>query len=103
METRPATHFTLLAHKPGLEKREAAREILTRFATRAYRRPVTKTETVSQSVVDDLRRSVQARDLVLEKDSASIPGAGASGATYVVNRAEVGQAVTATIQLVHAQ
>jgi hypothetical protein len=44
METRPDTHFKLLAHKEGLDKREAAREVLTRFATKAYRRPVTKDE-----------------------------------------------------------
>jgi hypothetical protein len=29
-----------MAHQPGLPPREAAREILTRFATRAFRRPV---------------------------------------------------------------
>ena len=33
-----------MAHKDGLSKREAAREILTRFASQAYRRPATKEE-----------------------------------------------------------
>ncbi len=36
----PASHVRLMAHKAGIEPREAAREIIGRFATRAYRRPV---------------------------------------------------------------
>jgi hypothetical protein len=36
----PEAHQRLMAHKPGLSPREAAREIVTRFATRAFRRPV---------------------------------------------------------------
>jgi len=69
-----------------------------------FHEPVTKTESVSQSVVDNLRQSVQARDLILEKDARDAPGSsGTPVATYVVNRDEVGHAVTATIQLVHAQ
>ena len=36
----PEAHTRLMAHKPGLPPREAAREIVTRFATRAFRRPV---------------------------------------------------------------
>jgi hypothetical protein len=36
----PAVHTRLLAHKPGLAPREAAREIITRFATKAFRRPL---------------------------------------------------------------
>ncbi len=46
---RPMTHERLMAHKPGLKPREAAREILERFATRAFRRPV-KTEEVERFV-----------------------------------------------------
>jgi hypothetical protein len=67
--------------------------------------PVTKLETVSAAVVDDLRRSVQSRDLVFEKDRpAGAAGAAKSAqATYVVNREEVGKAVAATIQLVHGR
>ncbi|HYV38458.1 MAG TPA: DUF1592 domain-containing protein [Gemmataceae bacterium] len=41
---RPETHKRLMAHKVGLPPREAAKEIITRFATRAYRRPVTTQE-----------------------------------------------------------
>jgi mono/diheme cytochrome c family protein len=36
----PDVHKRLMAHKPGLPPREAAREIVTRFAARAFRRPV---------------------------------------------------------------
>ncbi len=35
----PETHRRIFAHKPGLEPREAAREIVARFADRAFRRP----------------------------------------------------------------
>lgn len=44
LDTRPLSHRKLMAHKPGLDKREAAREILARFASRAYRRPVNRDE-----------------------------------------------------------
>jgi hypothetical protein len=40
----PELQRRLLAHAPGLEPREAAREIIQRFATQAYRRPVTPSE-----------------------------------------------------------
>jgi hypothetical protein len=36
----PEIHKRLMAHKPGLPPREAAREIVARFADRAFRRPV---------------------------------------------------------------
>jgi hypothetical protein len=44
MDTRPPSHRKIMAYKDGLKPREAAREILTRFATKAYRRPVTNDE-----------------------------------------------------------
>ena len=37
---RSEAYKRLMAHKEGLAPREAAREIVTRFATRAFRRPV---------------------------------------------------------------
>ena len=40
----PETHVRLLAHQPGLAPREAAREIVTRFASKAFRRPVRREE-----------------------------------------------------------
>jgi hypothetical protein len=36
----PEIHRRIMAHRPELPPREAAREIITRFATRAFRRPV---------------------------------------------------------------
>jgi hypothetical protein len=36
----PESHKRLMAHRPDLAPREAAREILTRFASAAFRRPV---------------------------------------------------------------
>jgi mono/diheme cytochrome c family protein len=36
----PEAHTRLMAHRPDLPPREAAREIVSRFATRAFRRPV---------------------------------------------------------------
>ena len=36
----PAVHTRLMAHKAGVAPREAAREIITRFATKAFRRPL---------------------------------------------------------------
>jgi hypothetical protein len=38
-DTRPETHRRLLAVTPGKPKTEQTREVLTRFASRAYRRP----------------------------------------------------------------
>jgi serine/threonine-protein kinase len=66
-----------------------------------FDRPVTRTETVAASVVEDLQHRVRSRDLVFEKDSQSSEGGGQSQATYVVNRAELGQAVAASITLNH--
>jgi hypothetical protein len=40
----PETQRRLLAHKDGLTPRDAAREIVSRFATRAFRRPVASDE-----------------------------------------------------------
>ncbi len=43
-DTRPATHRRLLACNPSASKKEQTREVLERFATRAYRRPATPAE-----------------------------------------------------------
>lgn len=43
-DTMPPAHRRLMACDTSKPKREQAREILTRFATKAYRRPVTKDE-----------------------------------------------------------
>lgn len=66
-----------------------------------FTRPVSKTETVTAAVVQELQQSVRSRDLVFQKDQSSGGKPGVKQATYVVNRAEVGKAVTATIALIH--
>jgi serine/threonine protein kinase len=66
-----------------------------------FTRPVNKAETLTASVVQELQQSVRSRDLVFQKDQASGGKPGVKQATYVVNRADVGKAVTATISLIH--
>ncbi len=44
LDTRPASHRTLLACDPKAPQAQQSREVLERFASRAYRRPVTKDE-----------------------------------------------------------
>ena len=67
-----------------------------------FDRPVTRTETVAASVIEDLQHRIRSRDLVFEKDSEeSSESGGRTQATYVVNRAEFGQAVAASIALTH--
>lgn len=66
LDTRPPSHVKIMAHKEGLPKREAAREILTRFASKAYRRPVTKDE------VERLLKFVDAAEKNNERFEAGI-------------------------------
>ena len=66
-----------------------------------FARPVTKSETLTASVVKELQQTVRSRDLVFTKDTASGGKPGVKQATYVVNRTEVGKAVTTTISLIH--
>ncbi len=44
LDTMPLVHRKLMAHREGASKDEAAREILGRLATKAFRRPVTSQE-----------------------------------------------------------
>jgi hypothetical protein len=44
LDSRPSTHKKLLACDPKKPQAEQSREVLERFASRAYRRPVTKDE-----------------------------------------------------------
>lgn len=44
LDTRPASHRRLLAPSPDKPSTEQTRDVLARFATRAYRRPVTDDE-----------------------------------------------------------
>jgi hypothetical protein len=66
-----------------------------------FTRPVTRPETLTASMVQELQQSVRSRDLVFTKDKSSGAKAGVRQSTYVVNRAEVGKAVTTTISLIH--
>ncbi len=67
-----------------------------------FNRPVTRMESVQAAVVRDLQNSIRSRDLIFERER---PAAGAkpSQSTFVVNREEVGKAVSAVIQLVHGK
>ena len=55
------------------------------------------------SVVEELQQSIRPRDLILEKDRAALAAGKTSQATYVVNKSEVGKAVSASITLTHVQ
>lgn len=50
----PPSHKQLMSHKPDVAPREAAREIVARFATRAFRRPVRPEEVERILAVYDL-------------------------------------------------
>jgi serine/threonine-protein kinase len=63
-----------------------------------FDRPVTTFERSSPALVAQLQGSIASRDLILAKDSASTKG---QQATYVVNTAELGKAVTAKFTINH--
>jgi hypothetical protein len=64
-----------------------------------FDRPVNSFERGSPTLVAELAGSIQSRDLILQKDAASA-GKGPQ-ATYVVNKADLGKAVTASFTLAH--
>lgn len=64
-----------------------------------FDQPVKGFERSSPTLVATLASSIQSRDLVLEKDRAS--GGKGPQATYIVNKAELGKAVTASFALNH--
>ena len=63
-----------------------------------FDRPVRSFESGSPAMIAELRTSIQSRDLVFAKDAG---GASKTQATYVVNKADVGKAVTASFNLTH--
>jgi serine/threonine-protein kinase len=63
-----------------------------------FDRPVKSFETGSPAMIAELRTSIQSRDLVFAKDPASSK---TPQATYIVNKADVGKAVTASFNLTH--
>lgn len=62
-----------------------------------FERPVKSFQPGSATMIAELQGSIQSRDLVFAKDAATSK----TQATYVVNRAEVGKAVTASFNLTH--
>ena len=62
-----------------------------------FERPAKSFQPGSANMIADLRSTIQPRDLVFQKDAASSK----TQAIYVVNKAEVGKAVTASFDLIH--
>jgi Protein of unknown function (DUF1592)/Protein of unknown function (DUF1588)/Protein of unknown function (DUF1587)/Protein of unknown function (DUF1585)/Protein of unknown function (DUF1595)/Ca-dependent carbohydrate-binding module xylan-binding/Planctomycete cytochrome C len=60
LDNRPPSHLKLMAHTEGASKDDAAREILGRFATKAYRRPATKQEV--ERLLTLVQKTVKAGD-----------------------------------------
>ena len=63
-----------------------------------FDRPVTTFERSSPALVAELQSQIASRDLILAKDSGAAKG---QRATYVVNKAELGKAVTAKFTINH--
>ena len=63
-----------------------------------FERPAKSYQPGSPALIAELRSSIQSRDLVFQKDAANSK---TPQATYVVNKAEVGKAVTASFNLTH--
>ena len=63
-----------------------------------FDRPVKTIERGNGVMIAELQNSIASRDLVFAKDRAPVKG---QRATYVVNKAEVGKAVTASFALIH--
>ena len=62
-----------------------------------FDRPAKSFQPGNATMIAELQGSIQSRDLVFAKDS----GTSKTQATYVVNKAEVGKAVTASFNLTH--
>lgn len=98
----PANDWFLFDAQPGREELFVffSREPVAQLP--GFDKPVTKPEMVVASVMDDLQQRVRSRDLVFEKDfEASTEDPRPVQATYVVNRADLAQAVSAHIALSH--
>jgi hypothetical protein len=70
-----------------------------------FKQPVTRVETIDRPLVDQMRNAVKSRDLVFERERPAESGASGQKrqAVFVVNRDELGQSVSATIQLAHKE
>jgi hypothetical protein len=94
----PQGDWFLLSGDPGVEQVFVflSREPLQTLP--GFDRPVQSFEKGSNSLVAELAQSIQSRDLIFEKDKSAGKG---PQATYVVNKAELGKAVTASFTLTH--
>jgi len=95
----PNDNYFTMAGNPGQEQIFVflSREPMSTLP--GFDRPVKAFERGSPTLVATLASSIQSRDLVLEKDRAS--GGKSPQATYIVNKAELGKAVTANFTLAH--
>lgn len=95
----PQADWFMFSGSPGTEQLFVflSREPLKTLP--GFDRPVKSFEPGSPALVAELAASIQSRDLVFEKDRSSA-GKGQQ-ATYVVNKAEVGKAVSASFTLTH--
>jgi hypothetical protein len=101
--TVPSRGWFVFNDTPGIDRAFVflSREPLDQLP--GFNQPVTRMESVASSIVENLRRSVRARDLLFEREQASGSGPAKSAATFVVNRDELGRSVAASIELVHQQ
>jgi eukaryotic-like serine/threonine-protein kinase len=101
--TIPERGWFVFNDTPGIDRAFVflSREPLDQLP--GFNQPVTRMESVASSIVENLRRSVRARDLLFEREQTSGSGAAKSASTFVVNRDELGRSVAASIELVHQQ
>ncbi|MGE3490373.1 MAG: serine/threonine-protein kinase [Vicinamibacterales bacterium] len=95
----PQGNWFQFSGEPGLEQLFV---FLSREPMRTlpgFDRPVQSFERGSPALIAALSDSIQSRDLVFAKDTAS--GGKGPQATYVVNKAELGKSVTASFTLTH--
>jgi hypothetical protein len=100
--TVPENGWFVFDSNPGTERLFVflSREPVNQFP--GVNQPLTGPQTVTPAVVEELGRSVRARDLVFEEEKPA-PGGKTGAATYIVNRDELGKSVATTIQIAHGQ
>ena len=101
--TIPSRGWFVFNEIPGVDRAFVflSREPLDQLP--GFNQPVTRMESVASSIVENLRRSVRARDLLFEREQVAGSNSGKSASTFVVNRDELGRSVAASIELLHQQ
>ena len=101
--TIPSRGWFVFNEIPGIDRAFVflSREPLDQLP--GFNQPVTRMESVASSIVENLKRSVRARDLLFEREQVSGSSSGKSASTFVVNRDELGRSVAASIELLHQQ